>query len=186
MDVRGVSAGLPAEGGWTPPVPAGTTAPTRGWGADVGAHVYVLRFRGGAVGVGATWLTARGSAAPEAAPGTTAPASGPALRTRVTAMAPQISINFGHMLGWSYLSAGLGRTRVRSEVTGPGVLPAALEAEGVKTLNFGGGARWFLNDHLGVGFDVRWHKLSLVPASGTHPGAPRASLLVAGAGIVLK
>jgi hypothetical protein len=56
----------------------------------------------------------------------------------------------------------------------------------VKTLNYGGGARWFVTDHLGVGFDLRWHKVSLVPASSTHPGAPRASLFVVGAGVVLK
>jgi hypothetical protein len=191
-DVRGSSAGLPAEPGWTPAVPAGTVVPTRGWGLEAGAHVYLFRLRGAAIGLGGSWVTARGSSSPpepSQTGGTTAPATPrlPTVTTRITALAPQLSLNFGHSLGWSYLSAGLGRARSHGEtsVAAPGGVPR-LESDWVKALNFGGGARWFVNDHVGFGFDVRWHKLSLVGASATHPGAPRASLLVAGAGLVLK
>ena len=188
-DVHVTSSGLPVAEGWTPLVPTNTVLPSRGLGLEIGAHVNVLRARSFALGVGATWMTARGSSAPpDPEEGTTNPATVPDVTTRVTSLAPQLSLNFGHSLGWSYLSAGLGRARVKSEAALPSGTTTFTprDSDWVKTLNFGGGARWFINDHVGIGFDVRWHKLSVVPASSTHPGAGRASLLVAGAGLVLK
>jgi hypothetical protein len=187
-DVRLTSAGLPNEPGWTPTIPTGTVTPTRGLGVDVGAHVNVLRTRAIALGIGATYLTARSATSPsEPADGTPVTiATIPELSTRVTSFAPQVSLNFGHSMGWSYLSAGLGRTKAESRATLTGTTFTPRNSGWVKTLNYGGGARWFLNDHIGVGFDLRWHKVSLVAASATHPGAPRASLLVAGAGVVVK
>jgi hypothetical protein len=190
VDFRMASSGLPAEPGWTPLLPANTVVPSRGLGFDVGAHVNVLRRRSFALGIGASWLVARGSTSPPEPPEGTTPAAQtvPSVTTRVTGFAPQLSLNFGHSLGWSYLSAGLGRARAESEATlaGGGATFTPRDSNWVKTLNFGGGARWFLTDRIGVGFDLRWHKVSLVPASATHPGAGRASLLVAGAGIVIK
>ena len=96
----------------------------------------------------------------------------PEVTTRLTTLVPQVSMNFGHSLGWSYLSAGLGRSKVESEaaLTGAATTFTPRDSGWVKTINYGGGARWFINDHLGVGFDVRWYKLSIVPASDTHPG----------------
>ena len=186
-DVRLTSAGLPTEEGWTPAVPTGTVVPSRGVGFEVGAHVNVLRLRAIALGIGGTWLVARGTSVPPAPDDTTAaPVVVPEVTTRVTSFAPQISLNFGHSLGWSYVSAGLGRSKAESEATLAGATFRPRNSDWVKTLNYGGGARWFLNDHLGVGFDIRWHKVSIVAASATHPGAPRASLFVAGAGIVVK
>ena len=38
----------------------------------------------------------------------------PVFRTQVLNVIPQVSINFGHKLGWSYLSAGLGTTEVNA------------------------------------------------------------------------
>jgi hypothetical protein len=185
-DVRVASSGLPNEPGWTPAVPNGTLAPTRGPGIELAAHLQVLRFRAVAVGLGASWLVARGTAQPPEPTTPAPPTTIPDVTTKVTAFAPQVSLNFGHSLGWSYLSAGLGRTKTESEATLVGATFPPRQSDWVKTLNYGGGARWFITDHFGVGFDVRWHKLSLVAASATHPGAPRASLFVAGAGIVLK
>src|SRR5688572_65298 len=63
-DVRGTSTGLPIIEGWTPVVPAGTEVPSRGLGVEAGAHVYLARFGAGALGVGATWMTARSSTSP--------------------------------------------------------------------------------------------------------------------------
>jgi hypothetical protein len=190
VDVRGTSAGMPGDPGWTPAVPADTEAPSRGIGIDLGAHVYVLRFRRLAIGVGGTWDTARSRTAPpelaEGAPTTTV--RPPSVTTRVTSLAPQVSLNFGHALGWSYVSAGLGRTRVESsaEPTTGTLTYTPVDSGWTKALNYGGGARWFINDHVGVGFDLRWYKLSIVEASATSPGAPRASLLTAAVGISLK
>lgn len=190
VDARGASAGVPTEPGWTPVVPADTQLPSRAIGVDIGAHVYVLRIRGAAIGIGGTWGFARGRTAPPEAPAgsTNRILQTPSVTTRTTTLAPQVSLNFGHSLGWSYLSAGLGRTRAESEaqaVTGT-IQYMPRDSGWTKTINFGGGARWFVNDHLGVGVDLRWHKLSIVPGSDTHPGAPRASLLTAAVGIALK
>jgi hypothetical protein len=190
VDVRGTSAGLPGDPGWTPTVPADTEVPSRGIGIDVGAHVYVLRLRRFALGVGGTWETARSRTSPpelaEGAPTTTV--RPPSVTTRVTSLAPQVSLNFGHSLGWSYLSFGLGRTRVESsaEATTGTAQYVPVDSDWTKALNYGGGARWFINDHVGVGFDLRWYKLSIVEASATSRGAPRASLLTAAVGISLK
>jgi hypothetical protein len=190
VDVRGTTAGLPGDPGWTPAVPTDTEVPSRGIGVDLGAHVYVLRFRRVAIGVGGTWDTARSRTSPpelaEGAPATTV--RPPSVTTRVTSLTPQVSLNFGHALGWSYLSAGLGRTRVESsaEATSGTAQYVPVDSGWTKALNYGGGARWFINDHVGVGFDLRWYKLSIVEASATSPGAPRASLLTAAVGISLK
>jgi hypothetical protein len=191
-DARMVSSGLPTEPGWTPTVPSGTIVPTRGFGVDFGVHVYVLRFRRIALGVGASLLNARGKTSPPeaASTGTTPPAprTVPDVTTRVTSFAPQLSLNFGHSLGWSYVSAGVGQARASSDAFLPNSTTTFTPRESgwVKSLNYGGGARWYATDHFGFGFDIRWHKISIVPASNTHPGAPRASLFVGGAGIVVK
>lgn len=192
-DVRATSTGLPIIEGWTPVVPNGTVVPSRALGVEAGAHICIVRFGAGALGVGATWMTARGTTAPPAiepvagAP-RPAPTTIPDVRTKVTALTPQLSLNFGHSLGWSYISAGLGRARVESSaVLAGGTTRFTPRASGwVPTINFGGGARWFINDRVGVGFDLRWHKLGAVDAGPVTRGAPRTSLLVIGAGVVLK
>ena len=190
VDLRGTSAGLPGDPGWTPVLPADTETPSRAFGLDLGAHVYLLRFKSAALGVGATWDIARGTASPPEIPeGTTTPvAQGPSVTTRVTSFAPQVSLNFGHSLGWSYVSAGLGRTRVESsaEATSGTIQYVPVDSGWTKTINFGGGARWFVNDHVGVGFDLRWYNVSIVEPSATSRGAPRASLLTAAVGLSLK
>lgn len=185
-DLRVSSSGLPSEPGWTPSVPTGTLTPTRGLGVEIGAHINVLRFRAMAIGIGGTWLNARGTTTPPEPAVTPSTPTIPEVTTRITSFAPQVSLNFGHSLGWSYLSVGLGRSKVESEATLTGTIFTPRDSDWVKTLNYGGGARWFVNDHLGVGFDLRWHKLSIVAASATHPGAPRASVVVIGAGVVVK
>jgi hypothetical protein len=191
-DARGASVGLPAAVGWTPAVPSSTVVPSRGFGIDLGAHVYVLRMRRAAIGVGAAWITSASTTTPpEASTGTgttPTPATIPDVTTRLTTLAPQVSLNFGHSLGWSYLSAGLGRAKVTSEATlEPGTTTFSPVNTGwVKSLNWGGGARWFINDHVGIGFDLRWHKLNPLPATNTNVAGSRVTLLVAGAGVVLK
>lgn len=186
LDLRAASAGLPAIEGWTPTVPENTQVPARALGFEAGAHVYFLRLPGITFGVGATYLTAKGTSSPPELPAGT-PQTIPEVSTRLRSLAPQLSMNFGHSLGWSYLSVGLGRTRVESEASSvEGITFTPRDSDWVRTLNYGGGARWFINDHVGVGFDLRWHTLTVVPSTSTHPGAPRATLFAVGAGLVLK
>ena len=95
----------------------------------------------------------------------------PVVRTGVTNLAPQVSINFGQKFGWSYLSAGLGSTKVTSSADAVGTTPALIVPESWNSaLNFGGGAKWFMKPHLGASFDVRFVKLGSRPATDTTAG----------------
>jgi Outer membrane protein beta-barrel domain len=148
VDVRGATSGLPSDTAFFPPLAVDTLVPSRGFGFDVGAHVYLFSFGPARVGVGADYLQARGTS--------------DTVTATVSTVAPQVSFNFGSSNGWSYLAAGLGRAWVRTtavQLNGT----AEQETGGVASLNFGGGARWFLTSRLGVGFDVRWHRLSSTP-----------------------
>ena len=192
VDVRGASVGLPTSIGWVPAVPEGTEVPARSLGFEVGAHIYFPKWGPITFGVGATYLKGgKTTKPPEVAEGPAPVPSGtiPEVTTRLTSFAPQVSLNFGHANGWSYISFGLGQSSVESDAVlvpaGAVVFPSR-DSGWTKTLNYGGGARWFITDHVGIGFDLRWHSLSLVPARATHPGAPRSTLLTAGGGIVLK
>jgi hypothetical protein len=148
LDVRGATSGLPSDTAFYPPLSLDTLVPSRGFGFDIGAHVYPLSLGPARVGLGATYLRARGTSESVAA--------------NVGTLAPQVSFNFGSRNGWSYLSAGFGRAWIGTtaeQLTGT----AEEESGGVRAVNFGGGARWFLTSHVGIGFDVRWHRLSSTP-----------------------
>lgn len=195
FDLRATSSGLPVTPGWTPAVPVNTEVPSRTLGLDVGGHVYVVRLPFGALGVGGSWLIARGTVSPQLDTGTTTttptpPAEiPPTVTTRVTALTPQLSLNFGHALGWSYLSAGVGRAKVESEATaarGSTQQFVPVASDWVTNIHYGGGARWFINDHVGVGFDLRWHRLGSFAGTAAAPGGGRTTLFTAGAGITLK
>lgn len=188
VDVRGVTAGLPTSLGWTPVVPslATTQVPSRGLGIDGGAHAIVLRGRTIALGIGATWLIARSSTSTVVADTTTTTPL-PDVRTRMTVLAPQLSLNFGKRLGWSYVSAGLGRGKVSSTATLTGSADVVNGVdEWTRAINFGGGARWFVNDHLGVGFDLRWHRFAAKEDATTLATAPQETMLVLGIGISVR
>ncbi len=187
-DIRGVTAALPTATGWTPEVLTGTEVPSRGLGVDVGAHVFVLRGRNMALGAGATLLIARSSTSTVIEPTAQVPnpPTLPDVATRMTVLSPQVSINFGRRLGWSYISAGLGRAKVSSTATlGSASIPNVVD-DWTRTLNYGGGVRWFVNDHLGVGFDVRWQQLAAKEDPTTLATAPRDTRFVLGIGISVR
>ena len=188
VDVRAASVGLPTAEGWTPPVPDGTLIPGRNYGLDAGAHVYVLRGRRVALGFGAALVIAGGTTSPPEAPAGSTPNTAPEVSTRVRMLAPQFSINFGHRFGWSYLSAGLGLARVSSDVSRAltPASPTAVEFGWSQSINYGGGARWFINEHIAVNLDLRWHTLPSMAATATQPATRRDSLVVAGGGISIK
>ena len=74
----------------------------------------------------------------------------------------------GH--GWSYLSGGIGASTWSLVPDGLERLPA--EHRQLKTINYGGGARWFIKPHLAFSFDVRFYAIN--PGSAYHrlPGEP--------------
>jgi hypothetical protein len=145
VDLRGATSGVPLATVFFPDIPAETTVPARGFGFDVGGHVYVLTLGPSRIGLGANYVRVRGTS-----PGVTA---------RVSTIAPQISFNFGGANGWSYLSAGVGRAWVRTTLQRESGLATA-DSGGLSAVNYGGGARWFLAQHFAAGFDVRVHRLS--------------------------
>jgi len=151
--------------------------PGTGLGVDVGLHVYVLRWRAITFGVGGELMTARARSSP----------SGGGLQAvteRFTSIAPQLSFNFGGRKGWSYLSGGIGPSTWSIVPEGSSPLPA--DEERLKTINYGGGARWFSKKHVAFSFDVRFYAINPGLPEFGFPGSPRTTLLVIGAGVSLR
>ena len=158
--------------------------PGSGLGVSAAAHVYLPKIFGMTVGLGGEVIIARSSTSPEASATTTATIR--PVTEIFKEISPQLSLNFGSGNGWSYLSAGIGQTIWSIVPEGQTPLPA--DEEVIRTLNYGGGARWFAKKHLAFSLDVRLYE---IPAGTTiAPGAldasPRTLLLVIGAGISIK
>jgi hypothetical protein len=191
IDLHAGTIGLPQAEGWVPVVPADTVLPGRAWGVGGGATVYPFRLGLITFGLGASMSTAKGkgeSLTIVSGRGSTATTrETPIVRTGVTNLVPQISINFGHKLGWSYLSAGVGTTKVTSSADAIGTTPQVVVPEAWNsTTNFGGGAKWFMKPHLGAGFDVRFVKLASRAATATLPSAKRTQQWSITAGISIQ
>jgi hypothetical protein len=201
IDIRAPMSGVPRDSAFHPDLPANTLLPKRGFGVGVGGHVYLTSLGIARIGVGADLLRVRGTGATPVADATsstatTTPAttSTSALsandqidtETTITAIAPQVSFNFGTGDGWSYLSAGYGAADIRSSASGTPLGPLAGRVTLVRddgraaAINYGGGARWFIRGHVAVGFDLRFHR---VAALGTRPGT---KLTVLSAGVSLR
>ena len=189
IDLRGTTSNLSRSASFYPELPQEATIPGRGFGFDVGGHVYLLRLAGARVGIGANYLQMRGTATDANA--------------MVRTLAPQLSFNFGSAQGWSYLSAGLGTARVRTELTsvpaspatpvspGTSVASAATveterESSSLSSLNFGGGARWFVNRRFAFGFDVRFHRLADGTAGDSETPTPKEMLVSVSVGISIR
>jgi hypothetical protein len=156
--------------------------PRLGIGVDVGAHVYLIKWRGLTLGVGGELMTARAHRAFTQVSGQ--PAVPAPVTERFTSMAPQISFNFGTGDGWSYLSGGIGRSKWG--VVPDGQASRLADEDSLKTINYGGGARWFAKKHMAFNVDVRFYAINPGLAELGYPGSPRATLLVMGGGISLK
>jgi hypothetical protein len=192
IDLHGASVGLPTAEGWIPvPVIGDTPLPGRGFGVSGAATAYPFRLGIMTFGFGAALAAGKGTG--EALTITTGSGDDeitvatPVFRTQALHVVPQISINFGHKLGWSYLSAGVGTTRISASADATADLPAVVLPETWnQALNFGGGARWFMKRRFGAGFDVRFIKLGSRAASGDIPAARRTQMITFSAGITLQ
>jgi hypothetical protein len=153
--------------------------PGRGLGVQVGAHLYVFRLKAINFGVGGEFVTSRASQTPAAGVESVRPA-----KERFTSLAPQLSFNFGTGHGWSYLSGGLGQSTWSLAPQGLEDYPP--NSEKLKTINYGGGGRWFMKSHVAFSFDVRFYAINPGAASNEFTGTPRTTLLVIGAGMSLK
>lgn len=156
-----------------------TDLPTRGLGLVVGAHLYPVRRQNFALGLGGELLLrARGSKT--VAPTVEGGPDGPTVVTRMTALSPQVSLNFGKRDGWSYLSGGIGWASLTSELSAS---PLDEAESRPRAINYGGGARWFAKEHLAFSLDLRFHAISAQEATTTRPGYPRMTVMIFSAGI---
>lgn len=164
-----------------------TDLPSRGLGLVFGAHVYPLRAGRVTLGLGGEVMASRGSRTEE--PEDETLPDGPTVRTRFSTLSPQISLNFGDQDGWSYVSGGMGWSRFAVERVAEGTGTPAADAEDAprrKTINYGGGARWFAKEHLAVSLDVRFYAVSPQLADGAHPALPRMTVMVISVGAGFK
>jgi len=174
-DLRLHTVSLPSSAGWTPPaLTTATLVPSRGFGGEVGAHVIFGPGRHRRLGVGATGLLGQGR--------TTGIEGAATVTTRLTLVAPHASANFGHRLGWSYVSGGAGLAKVSSEAAGGEADPGGWGT----VFHYGGGARWFLNERLAVSVDLRFWALTPRAAVGDRPRAAANTRIVFGAGVSLR
>lgn len=155
--------------------------PSRALGFVVGAHVYPIRRKGFALGVGAELLRVRGSNTVAAE--TEDEEDGPVLKTRWNHFSPQVSVNFGARNGWSYATVGLGRSSLTVEREDD---PQEDPESQVGTLNYGGGARWFLNRHVAFTIDLRFYSIGAQEAAEGRIATPKMRLRVLSAGISIR
>ncbi|BCS35316.1 hypothetical protein TBR22_A45430 [Luteitalea sp. TBR-22] len=154
--------------------------PKRVLGLDVGAHVYPVRGKV-TLGIGASLLMMGGTQSP-ADPVDGATATGNRGEFRVRGIVPQVSLNFGSHRGWSYLGGGLGLSQLKAgnPDTDLSYSPQLL------TINVGGGARWFVSEHVAFTFDGRYYRLGSSEPSADYVGNPATSLFVLSVGLGFK
>jgi hypothetical protein len=162
---------------------AATNLPTRGLGLTLGGHWYPLRGRRVSLGVGGELIFARGSRTAEPDDDEEIVVQGPTVTTRLSGFSPQVSLNFGKREGWSYVTVGLGRARLTSVRDDE---PLSDSAARTRSLNYGGGARWFTGPHLAFTVDLRFYTVNARPAMTGLPAYPRSKMMVISAGISLR
>jgi hypothetical protein len=169
--------------------------PTRSWGAVAGAHYYFWHTKHITLGVGGDVLWAHGgkTLTADATTGTgstTTTASGttefpPATVDRhFLSVAPEFSLNFGHHNGWSYISGGMyGTSRLYLDRADAPATNVGMR----RTLNYGGGARWFTNDRIAFAVDFHWYSVAQQEPNATGGILePRTTLLVLSGGISIR
>ena len=182
VDARGAMSAMKQDAGIASALGVNTAdIPSRGFGIVAGAHVYPLRMKKFALGIGAEWVRLRASDTVEDA--TEDRPEGPTVNMRWNHISPQVSANFGGRDGWSYLTAGLGRSALTFEREDN---PQEDAESGVRTLNYGGGARWFMKKHLAFMFDIRWYSVAAQEAAEGRIATPKSRIRILSAGISVR
>lgn len=153
--------------------------PGRGLGLVVGGHVYPVRARSLALGIGAEVMV-RSRAGKTIGPAIEDGPDGPTIVTRMTSISPQVSLNFGRRNGYSYLTAGYGLGSFTTELEESPVGDAETRP---KIMNYGAGARWFLRKHLAFALDLRFYKIGAQEAAVERPAYPASTTMMFSAGI---
>jgi outer membrane protein with beta-barrel domain len=157
--------------------------PGRGLGLHVGAHVYPLHWKAVTFGLGGEFASSRARNTPPE-PGAANLTQLRAVEEKLQSYGGTLSFNFGTGKGWSYISGGLGKSKW--SVVPDDSQPFPTDSEALKTIHYGGGARWFMKDHLAFSVDVRFYAINPGSAYLDFPHPPRTTQLVIGAGISLK
>jgi hypothetical protein len=157
--------------------------PTRGLGLVGGAHWYPVGKGRVALGLGGEILLSGATKTLAANEDDPASVEGPAVRTRFSAISPQVSLNFGTGRGWSYLTGGLGWASFRTERE---AAPVADAESRPRVLNYGGGARWFAREHVAFAVDLRFYAVGAQVAATGRPAYPSMTLMVFSAGVAFK
>lgn len=153
--------------------------PGLGLGFDIGAHTYFFRLGVITFGVGGSFHYSLA----DQQPGERSPdPDGPTVRKRFTAFSSQLSFNFGGRDGWSYLSGGLGASRLSLYPLDAEEPPQRM----TNTLNYGGGVRWFTSDRLAFSLDLRFYAISPLPQFEEQPGSPRITQMALNAGVSFR
>jgi hypothetical protein len=180
-DARGFYSGLGRD-----PVTAGDLLvapeemPNRGFGGVTGVHIYPLRGRSVAFGVGGELIFARGRAVTESEVEDFPPTI---VNQRLFGLSGQLSLNFGYRNGWSYITGGTGPLSFGSYVDDT---PPLERPPTQMTLNYGGGARWFAWRHIAFAFDIRFYQTRPEERTVFYPGRARSSLRILSAGISVR
>lgn len=179
--------------------------PSRGIAVDLGGHLYFLRLGPVTFGIGASVLSTAAHQPvvepmeedptpgfPRFPPQQPTPdedeeemepfIEGVPVTSRFAALSPQISFNFGHRNGWSYVGGGLGTSWMNVYPQ----QPATPVQRGARTLNYGGGARWFLTPNVALSLDLRFFAISPIEQLGEQPGSPRQTLMAANIGVSVR
>jgi hypothetical protein len=154
--------------------------PRQGFGFDAGLHVYLPKWKFLKIGLGGHFMAARAHSSPPEDSG----AGLRAVTERFTTISPQLSFNFGDGDGWSYISGGIGAAQW--SVVPDGDEPGPPDTERLRTINYGGGARWFAKRHLAFTVDARFYQIDPGSPSLGRIGSPRTTMFVVGAGVSLK
>jgi hypothetical protein len=155
--------------------------PGVGLGVHAGAHFYLFKWKAMTVGLGGSVAAARAHSSEKVSEGAVV---AQAVTEKFAHAAPELSFNFGNGNGWSYISGGIGLSTW--SVVPDGSVPSAADDERLRTLNYGGGARWFIRKHLAFSFDARFYQIDPGTPTVFGAGGPRTTLFIAGAGISLK
>ena len=152
-------------------------------GIDAGVHLSVLKWKAVTFGLGG--LVTLGRSRSSAFNVENQPIRR-AVTERFTSMTPQLSFNFGTGDGWSYISGGIGRSTWSVVPEGGPLQP--VDEEGLRTINYGGGARWFLTHRVAFSLDLRFYAINpSTPVPGSNlPTSPRTTLLMFGGGVSFK
>ena len=171
--------------------------PGLGLGFVIGVNTYPIRKGGFALGLGGEYLRASVNHTPVNASGT--PLS-PEIQRRLQSASGQLSFNFGHRLGWSYLTGGMGplqfdtqyktttataSTAATSGGTTSTNFISALLAEPI-AFNYGGGGRWFVSNGVALSLDLRFYRAPAADAAPPIAARFRHKITVFSIGIAIK